>query len=90
MPAYLPITLIFGAIAAIIAYSKGRNSLGWFLGGTFVGPFALVVVFLPPIERAGMYASCPACREVIREDALTCRHCHTPLEALGQLDQETG
>jgi hypothetical protein len=69
------ITFVFGVIAAVIAYSKGRNSLGWFVAGMFVGPFALVVAFLPPVSREGMYTTCPACCEVIREEAGTCRYC---------------
>jgi len=80
MHAFWMITLVFGVIASIIAYSKGRNSLGWFLAGMFVGPFALVVTFLAPVVREGMYVVCPSCKEVIREQAVTCRYCHATLE----------
>ncbi len=74
------ITIVFGVIAAVIAYSKGRNSLGWFVAGMFVGPFALVVAFLHPVRREGMYTSCPSCCEVIREEAGTCRYCGSVVE----------
>lgn len=80
MHGYWIITLVFGVVAAIIAYSKGRNSLGWFSAGLLVGPFALVVTFLPPVEKEGMYVSCPSCREVIHEGAATCRFCHATLQ----------
>jgi hypothetical protein len=70
------ITMVFGAVASLIAYGKGRNAMGWFLAGTFIGPFALVVAFLPPVSREGMFAQCPSCKEVIRADAATCRYCH--------------
>jgi len=73
------VTFVFGVVASAIAHGKGRNSLGWFVAGMFLGPFALVVTFLPPLEREGMYIKCPACREVIREDAATCRFCQTAL-----------
>ncbi len=76
------VTLVFGLIASLIAYSKGRNSLGWFIAGTMVGPFALVVAFLPPVEREGMFMRCPTCREVIRQDAGACRYCHALLERM--------
>jgi len=79
MHAFWFVTLAFGVVASIIAFGKGRNSLGWFVAGTFIGPFALIVAFLPPIEREGMFARCPSCREVIRADAGTCRYCHTAL-----------
>ncbi len=81
MHAFWLITLVFGIVASMIAYGKGRNSLGWFLAGSFLGPFALIVAFLTPVEREGMFASCPICREVVREDARRCRYCHAELEA---------
>lgn len=76
MEALWLVTFVFGAVASLIAYGKGRNSLGWFLAGMFIGPFALVVALLPPVARDGMYATCPACKEVIRAEAAACRYCH--------------
>lgn len=71
------VSFAFGVVASMIGYSKGRNSLGWFTAGVFLGPFALVVALLPPVERPGMYVRCPACQEVIRAEAVTCRYCRT-------------
>ncbi|RLB45903.1 MAG: hypothetical protein DRJ42_28905 [Deltaproteobacteria bacterium] len=81
MHAFWMITLVFGIVSSIIAYGKGRNSLGWFLAGSFLGPFALIVAFLNPVEREGMFATCPACREVVREAAMRCHHCQSGLDA---------
>jgi hypothetical protein len=80
MQAFWLVTVVFGVVASVIAYGKGRNSLGWFALGMMIGPFALVVALLPPIEREGMFARCPACREVIRAGAATCRYCHAALQ----------
>lgn len=77
MHAFWIVTFVFGIVASVIAQGKGRNSLGWLFAGMFLGPFALIVAFLPPVERAGMFTKCPACREVIREDAEACRYCRT-------------
>jgi hypothetical protein len=80
MEALWLVTFVFGVVASLIAYGKGRNSLGWFIAGMFIGPFALVVSLLPPVIREGMYASCPACKEVIRAEAASCRYCHMALD----------
>ena len=77
MQAFWLVTAVFGIVASSIAGSKGRNTLGWLVAGMFLGPFALIVAALPPVERAGMFFRCPACREVIHQEAATCRYCGT-------------
>jgi len=82
MVVYLLMGLTFAITASIVAYSKGRNSLGWFVSGFLIGPFALVVVALPPVAReGGLFTNCTACGEVIRADASLCRYCRSPVEA---------
>ena len=75
MLAALVLGLTFGILAAVAARSRGRNSLGWFLAGTLVGPFALVVALLPPVARDGITVECPRCAEVLRGHAKACHHC---------------
>ena len=82
MPMYIVVALMFGVVSAIVASSKGRNSLGWFIAGLLIGPFSLIVAALPPVPRAGQYHRCPACSEVIRAQADLCRYCGTRLEPI--------
>ena len=42
---------LFGFFSGMIAGSRGRSSLGWFLVGFFFGPFGLLVAVLPKIEE---------------------------------------
>jgi hypothetical protein len=35
---------VFGAITAAIASSKGRNAVGWFFGGFFLGCIGLIII----------------------------------------------
>ncbi|MCU0691956.1 MAG: zinc ribbon domain-containing protein [Polyangiaceae bacterium] len=80
MYVYILVAITFAVTASVIAYSKGRNSLGWFLAGLLIGPFALVVAALSPVVREGQFARCVACGEVIRAEASVCRYCGTAVE----------
>ena len=75
MSMYVVVAIVFGVVSGIVARSKGRSSLGWFVAGLLIGPFALVVAVLPAKPKEGRLIQCPACLEVIRDEARVCRHC---------------
>lgn len=88
--AYIVIWLLFGLVAAAIANSKGRGGCGWFILGMLLGPFSLVVAFLPSMStvhenkarrtgESGDYKKCPFCAEAVRKDAIRCKHCGSNL-----------
>lgn len=79
--AFLALLCVPGAIGAIIAASKGRNTIGWFfLCLLFWGIPIVVLLFLPPIKEVpGRYRQCPACKEFIKWNATLCKHCKTVL-----------
>ena len=79
---YLVMAVVFAIVAAVAAHARGRNSLGWFLAGLVIGPFALFVTALPNIPRSGQFRGCAACGEVIRADAGLCRFCGYELSRL--------
>jgi type II secretory pathway pseudopilin PulG len=43
---YFVVAAIFGIICALIAYSKGRNPIGWFFIGFLIGVFGLILVLV--------------------------------------------
>jgi hypothetical protein len=73
---------LFGCVTGLLAHSKARNALGWFIAGCLIGPFALVVALLPPALKEGVTKQCPYCSEVVRSDAHVCRHCRSELGRL--------
>jgi hypothetical protein len=75
MVAALLIGATFGLLSATAAVTRGRHPVAWFLAGVLVGPFGLIVAFLPLVPRAGVTLACPNCGEVIRASAASCRHC---------------
>jgi zinc-ribbon domain len=88
---YLVMAVAFGIVSAVAAHGKGRNSLGWFLAGLVIGPFALFVTALPNVPCPGQFIACTDCGEVIREDAKLCRYCglelreNRPMQWLGSV-----
>jgi len=85
---YLIIWFLFGLVAAVIANSKGRSGCGWFLLGVLIGPFSLVIAFLPAIPaKTGeptpeTHVVCPDCAELIRKEARVCKHCGCRLKGI--------
>lgn len=73
-------SLLFGSVSGILAHNKARNALGWFVAGCLIGPFALVVVFLPMAIKEGVTKKCPHCSETINIDAQVCRFCRSALK----------
>lgn len=87
---FVLIWFLFGMAAGIIAHAKGRSGCGWFLLGFMLGPFGLIVIFLPSAAnkmqqkavsngQAGPYRKCPHCAEPVRLEARRCRFCGSPL-----------
>lgn len=75
-------------VTAIIASSKGRSGVGWFLVGCVIGIFGIILVAcMPSLKKpAGDYrvgaapspethVKCPDCRELVLRDARKCKHC---------------
>ena len=77
---YVLICTVFGVAASLVAHSKARNALGWFVAGFLLGPFSLVVAVLPLSLKEGRTKRCPQCSELILEQALLCKHCRSPAE----------
>ncbi len=89
----LPAVLI-GLIPAEIARNKGHNFYGWWLFGAALFIIALPAALLLPrneeeIERrnlkTGNHKKCPYCAEIVRAEAVVCKHCGRELAMMPSL-----
>jgi len=83
--------LVFSVVAGIIAGSKNRSGIGYFLISIVLSPIVglLLAAFLPVIVEAPKtvvevdpvetHTKCPECRELVLIDARKCKHCGAAL-----------
>ena len=87
--------LLLCVLVGVFAGNRGRIGFGWGMISVIFSPLIgwLIVLALPNLQkeqsRDGLgnvitevtHKRCPACREVIRRDAVKCRHCGEILSA---------
>jgi len=88
----LAFLLVIAVIPAAIASSKGRSFAAWYVYGVLLWIVALVHSLViksdsdaldrRQLER-GDARKCPFCAEVVKREAVICRHCQRDLPPLG-------
>ena len=89
MAAIIMFWIICGGVAAMIASSKGASGVLGFFVGLLLGPLGIVAAFFLGGEEqkavkeleAGTAKKCPRCAELVKPDALVCKHCGHEFDA---------
>lgn len=81
---YLVLWILCGVAGMIILQNKGRGGCAGFLLGLLLGPIGIVIALVmgrnsDKLENEAMGSGnvrrCPWCAELIRIEAIACKHC---------------
>jgi hypothetical protein len=73
-------------VVAIFAAKRERSGIGWFFLALLISPL-LAGLLLLALGSGTVQVRCPACRELVRSDALKCKHCGEALGAVREVSK---
>lgn len=86
---FIVVWFICGFICSVIAGAKGRSAGAFFFMGLLLGPLGIILALVTAknerqIEKewveSGEMRKCPFCAELVKAEAIKCKHCQSDLE----------
>lgn len=72
---YIILIVVAGIVGAMLARTKGRSRLLWFILCAILPLLVIAILLLPPVVAKGVTKKCHHCAEIIKEDAVFCKYC---------------
>lgn len=84
---------LFSLLVGVLGARMGRNGFLWFALSVLISPLIAVIALLvtgravepdPNMPTPDTHVSCPACAELVRNEARVCKHCGCKLVPIKQ------
>ena len=79
MQRFLLIQIIAAAVAAYLAFRKGRSAFAWAIACFFFPPLVILPALLPPVIRLEDLRRCPNCSGPVLKGTGNCPRCGGPM-----------
>lgn len=80
--------IILAVLVGYFASTRGRSGIGFFLLAVLISPLITFIVVLliksnkeEKLIANGTHKKCPACAEIVKSEATTCKHCQHRFDA---------